>query len=98
MPKSKNTERCGLESIRIYFWEGMGESYNASTSKFRLEVVRNGLVDYFVGGPSYLRNKMAHLGSFYKVKFPKVSWKKIEGDDDGGSVYKWSKLGLTNER
>jgi hypothetical protein len=79
-----------LEKIEIYFWEGM-EECKPSQCQFRLEVIRNGLLDCHVGSPTLIRKKMKWLQTQYKVKFPKVSWKAIVGDDNGGDIYKWGK-------
>lgn len=84
----KKSEK-GLTKIEIMFWEGHGEC-KPSSCKFRMGIVRNGLVDYVVGTPSSLRKRMKFIESWYSVSLPKVSWKSIVGNDDGGSLYKWS--------
>jgi hypothetical protein len=81
----------GLQKIQIYFWEGMGEC-KPSTCDFRLEIVRDGEVDYVVGKPSILRKKLKYLELAYKVKLPPVSWKAIVGDDYGSVIYEWERV------
>lgn len=76
-------------SVLIYFWEGMGEC-KPSTCQFRLEITKNGYVNYHVGTPSTIRRHLRNLEKWNSVKLPKVSWKGIVGNDDGGSLYKWN--------
>lgn len=80
-----------LERINIYFWEGFGSCLPAN-SKFRIEVVENGQIFYKEGTPSHIRTTLRYLEYKYNKKFPKVSWKDIIGDDDGGINYHWSCL------
>jgi len=80
----------GLTKVKIYFWEGIGE-LKPSNSKFRLEMDINGERNFVVGNTSTINKNLRRLEKLHKVKFPKVSWKGICGDDNGGDTYEWTK-------
>lgn len=78
-----------LKKVQIYFWEGQGECV-PSTCDFRLEYVINNCVFITTCKPSKLRKVLKRLSEQYNINLPKVSWKAIVGDDNGGDLYAWS--------
>lgn len=78
-----------LTKVMIYFWEGAGEC-RPETCQFRLEYVVANHVTVHVGTPSTLRKRLKFIKSWWGVELPKVFWKAIVGDEEGGDIYKWS--------
>lgn len=77
-----------LERVEIYFWDCMGEP-TVKTCEFRMEIVERGQIRYVVGTSGTLSKKLKYLQAVNGVQLPKVSWKVIVGDNNGGDSYKW---------